>query len=85
MPNPNEIVRLEKKISQLIIAIGDAERGNSEALKKLLLHIRNPGWTTPAELAFSHLTLDAVLKQVQALDGNVKGLLKFAGLVSKAS
>ena len=45
------IDRLDKKITALSDAL--AKLGSADDLRKLLLIIRRPGWTTPAELAFA--------------------------------
>jgi hypothetical protein len=81
MPSPAEIKRLDKKISELMVAISEAERGNNKHLKELLLQIHKKGWTTIAELAFVHNILDSVKNQVSNINEQVGGLAKGAGKV----
>jgi hypothetical protein len=84
MPNNHlaEIEMLDKKTSQLLDAINKAEHGNSEALKEFLRHIRNPGWTTPAELAFTNCFIDSLTAQYNNINVQVNNFVKATKMVS---
>ncbi|MES2296536.1 MAG: hypothetical protein V4582_05810 [Pseudomonadota bacterium] len=61
----DHILQLDKKITGLSDAL--AHLGQGSSLKELVKVIRFPGYTTPAELALSHLILDGMQAQVGAL------------------
>jgi hypothetical protein len=66
MPSHDDHVKLlDKKITDLSDAL--AHLGKGTDLKELLRIIRFPGYTTPAELAFSVAILDTMQVQVKAL------------------
>ena len=67
---------LAKKIGTLNHNLGDL--GNGGDLTELLKIIRRPGWTTPAELAFTHAILDAMLGHTAVLT-KLRGDLLGAG------
>ena len=56
---------LNKKITDLSDALAHLGRGTS--LKELVKIIRGPGWTTPAEFAFSIAIIDSMQTNVQGL------------------
>jgi hypothetical protein len=60
-----QLKNLGKKITELSDAL--ARLGKGTDLKDLLRIIRNPGYTTPAELAFSHALVDSLAAQVSGL------------------
>jgi len=60
MTHEKEIKRLEKQVTELSDAL--AHLASSEDLKHLLLILRRPGWTTPAELIFT----SAIVGSLQA-------------------
>ena len=57
---------LDKKITALSDAL--AHLGKGTDLKELLRIIRFPGYTTPAELAFTIAMLDGMQRQVDAIN-----------------
>lgn len=67
MPNPHkaELKRLEKQVSDLSNAL--AKLGNASDFKKLILILRRPGWTTPAELEFASAIVESMSFQVAQL------------------
>ena len=66
MPNHDDHVKiLDKKITDLSDAL--AHLGKGTDLKELLRIIRFPGYTTPAEFAFSVAILDTMHAQVNVL------------------
>lgn len=65
MADAKHIVTLDKKISALSDAL--AHLGKGTDLKELLRIIGNPGWTTPAELAFTVAILDSMQAQAAQL------------------
>lgn len=67
MPVPRHVALLDKKITALSKALANLGKGTD--LRELLRIIRNPGWTTPAELAFTVAILDSI-------DGQLKQLAK---------
>ena len=67
-----DLKRLDKKITDLSKALANLGKGTDG--KDLLLIIRKPGWTTPAELAFSHALLDTANIQIRGLEATMKGL-----------
>jgi hypothetical protein len=75
---PTEIAlgKLDKKITALSDAL--AHLGKGTDLKELLRIIRFPGWTTPAELAFTVAILDSMQSQVNQLT-------KLSGALAKAA
>jgi hypothetical protein len=68
-----DISNLGKRIDTLSDALA---RLKSAELKQLLLIIRRPGWTTPAELAFASGIVAAMLGQAKALKQLQAVLLK---------
>lgn len=66
MANHEEHVKiLDKKITELSDAL--AHLGKGTDLKELLRIIRFPGYTTPAELAFSVAIIDSMTAQTRLL------------------
>jgi hypothetical protein len=66
MPNHGDHVKiLDKKITELSDAL--AHLGKGTDLKELLRIIRFPGYTTPAEFAFTLAILDTMNAQVNVL------------------
>jgi len=72
MATESDIKRLDKKITALSKALANLGKGTDG--KDLLLLIRKPGWTTPAELAFTNALLDTAGIQARALEATMKGL-----------
>ncbi len=70
---------LDKKITALSDAL--AHLGKGTDLKELLRIIRFPGYTTPAELAFSVAIIDSMHTQASALGEMNTRLLAAAKLV----
>ena len=60
------VYELEQTIKALTDALANLGRGTH--LHELLRVIRQPGWTTPAELAFVNAILDSLAVQVRSLD-----------------
>lgn len=80
MPNHKlEIRELEKSITALSDALAHLGKGTS--LRDLILIIREPGWTTPAELAFATSIVDTMSTQVQTLERLQTNLLQASRLV----
>lgn len=79
MATANHVEKLDKKITALSDALATLGRGTD--LKELLRIIRNPGWTTPAELAMTHAILDSVAAQASQLAKSVQALTKAAAKV----
>ncbi len=75
MPNGHQIdiKQLEKKVTALSDAL--ARLSSKEDFKKLILIIRNPGWTTPAEFIFAAGIVDSMLAHTAALATQKQGLL----------
>lgn len=55
-----------------------ARLGETEDLKRLILKIKRPGWTTPAEVAFCLGIAESLHAQVNAV-AQLKGVLVNAG------
>ncbi len=72
--------RLEKQISALSDAL--ANLNSADDLKKLILLIRKPGWTTPAEFTFASGLVDSMLVQAKALTQMKETLLRGSDAVS---
>lgn len=75
------IKRLDKKITALSNAL--AKLGKGTDLKDLIRIIRFPGWTTPAEFAFTVAILDSMQTQVNQLAELSNSLAKAAKQVSR--
>ena len=71
---------LDKKISDLSDAL--AHLGKGTDLKELLRIIRFPGYTTPAEFAFSIAMVDSMQAHVNALSSLNTQLLAASKLVA---
>jgi hypothetical protein len=56
--------RLQKQVSDLSNAL--AKLYNAEEFKELILLLRRPGWTTPAELIFATGIVDSMLAHTKA-------------------
>jgi hypothetical protein len=78
----SEILKLEKRTSQLLDLISKAQLGNTQELKNFLLHIHNPGWTTIAETAFVNAILDSIQAQQISINEQIKSFVKASGMVS---
>jgi len=74
MANKADIARLEKKVTALSNAL--AKLNTPEDWKRLILILRRPGWTTPAELILVTAVLDNLQAQAVALAGLKAQLLK---------
>lgn len=83
MPNGHriDIKRLEKKVTDLSDAL--AKLNSKEDFKKLILILRRPGWTTPAEYIFASSIVDTMTAQVKALDKLKGDLLKGSDVVGR--
>ncbi len=82
MDTPDGHVKeLDKKITALSDAL--AHLGQGTSLKELIKIIRFPGYTTPAEFAFSMAMLDAMQVQVRGLEKMGVDLLAAGKMVSK--
>jgi len=75
-----DIEKLDKKVTALSDALANLGKGTD--LKELLRIIRNPGWTTPAELAFTVAILDSMQAQANQLAKLSGALVKAATKVS---
>ena len=67
MPNGHgaEIKKLEKQIDALSNAL--AKLSSAEDFRKLILLLRKPGWTTPAEFRFASGIVESMTTQVKGL------------------
>lgn len=74
---------LETKITDLSNALATLGRGTD--LRELLMIIRNPGWTTPAELALVLSLLDSMQAQTKLLTDTSARLLAGSKLVATAT
>ncbi|MEW6125883.1 MAG: hypothetical protein AB1757_02370 [Acidobacteriota bacterium] len=83
MPNGHriDIKRLEKKVTDLSDAL--AKLSSKEDFKKLILILRRPGWTTPAEYIFASSIVEAMTAQAKALDKLKGDLLKGSDAVGR--
>jgi len=82
MPDHAEHVKiLDKKITELSDAL--AHLGKGTDLKELLRIIRFPGYTTPAEFAFTLAMLDGIARQVEVINRMSKDLVSGANVVVK--
>jgi hypothetical protein len=77
----DHVAVLDKKITALSDAL--AHLGKGTDLRELLRIIRLPGYTTPAEFAFSLLALEAMQFHVDALSKLSPELLKAGKLVTE--
>lgn len=77
--NKNHVKVLDEKITELSDAL--AHLGKGSDLKELIRIIRFPGYTTPAELAFSIAIIDSMQAHVQALSNLNTQLLAASKLV----
>jgi hypothetical protein len=77
----HEIEGLEKKITALSDAL--AKLSSKEDFQRLILIIHNPGWTTPAELAFSQAIVEHMSLQVRSLTTLKDHLLQASEAVGK--
>jgi hypothetical protein len=71
-----DLKNLDKKITALSDAL--AKLGSADDLRKLLLLIKHPGWTTPAEFLFTVSIVDSMTHQVEGL-ARLQGELLRAG------
>lgn len=65
MATAEEIKRLEKQISALSNAL--AKLSNADDFRELILILRRPGWTTPAEFTFASGIVTSMTTQVKGL------------------
>ena len=80
MPNHKlEIRKFEKSITALSDALAHLGKGTS--LRDLILIIRKPGWTTPAELLYATSIVDAMSAQVATLERLQTNLLRASKMV----
>lgn len=81
MTHETHVKLLDKKITELSDALAHLGRGSD--LKDLLKIIVKPGWTTPAELAFSMAIVDTMQGQVKLLSNLSTQLLEAGKQVSE--
>lgn len=80
MPNHRaELKRFEKSITALSDALAHLGKGTS--LRELILIIKRPGWTTPAELTFASSIVESMTSQVNILERLQGDLLKGSQMV----
>ena len=77
-----ELKILDEMITELSNALAKTSQDGGKALKEVLKHIHYPGWTTPAELAFSKLLIDGVLNQVKSINTQIQGFQQSAEKVA---
>jgi hypothetical protein len=70
---------LEKKVTALSDAL--AKLNSADDFKKLILILRKPGWTTPAEFIFASSIVDTMLAHTKALTLQKDQLLKGSNAV----
>ena len=70
---------LEKQVTELSNALAHLGRGTT--LSELVKIIRNPGWTTEAEFAFSAAILGAMQAHVSAIETLQKEMLAASKIV----
>ena len=75
------IEALEKQITSLSDALAHLGRGTT--LAELLKIIRHPGWTTPAEFAFSAAIFNAMQAHVSAIETLQKEMLSASKIVGE--
>jgi hypothetical protein len=80
MPPKHDIPGLDKKITALSKALANLSSGDD--LKKLILLIKKPGWTTPAEFLLVSGFVEHMTVQANALGKMKDTLLRGAGAVS---
>lgn len=68
----SEIKQLERKINDVSDAL--SHLSTAEDWRRLILILKRPGWTTPAELIFATAIVDSLHSQVTAL-ASLKGQL----------
>jgi hypothetical protein len=73
---------LEKKVTALSDAL--AKLNSADDFKKLILLLRRPGWTTPAEFIFASSIVDTMLAHTKALTLQKGQLLKGSDAVVTA-
>ncbi|MEZ5428568.1 MAG: hypothetical protein R2747_20145 [Pyrinomonadaceae bacterium] len=74
MAKNHDIKGLEKKIDALSNAL--AKLGNKDDFKQLILILRKPGWTTPAEFLFASAIVDSMTAEVKTLTTLKTSLIK---------
>ncbi len=77
----DHVETLNKKITALSDALAHLGRGTD--LKELILIIKNPGWTTPAEFTLVSAIVESMQMHVHALDKLQGDLLSGSKLVLK--
>jgi hypothetical protein len=78
-------IRIDKeKLEKQITALSDAlaHLNSADDLRKLILLIKNPGWTTPAEYIFALGLVNSMLTHVKALDEMKTVLLRGSNAVA---
>jgi len=78
-----ERVALEKKITALSKALASLQKASEKDLRELLLIIKRPGWTTPAELGFTNVVLESIGQQVKLVNSMKTNLVKIAKTVGQ--
>jgi hypothetical protein len=81
----HELTKFEGRIKELIGSLNMLAQGEDGDLRELLRIIHQPGWTTPAELVFSHGIVDSMLVQTKALVGLKQVLLQGSRAVPQAA
>ena len=81
MAQETDIKRLEKQVTDLSDAL--AHLATPDDWKRLIIILKRPGWTTPAELIFASAILDSFQAQTKALASLKSQLLKGSEAVAK--
>lgn len=74
--------KLEKRITALSDAL--ARLGSADDFKKLILIIKRPGWTTPAEFLFAQGLVETMIVHADALAQGKAALLQASDAVAPA-
>jgi len=82
MPPEHDIRALEKKVTDLSDAL--AHLSTADDFRKLILILKRPGWTTPAELIFATTIVDSMTAHTRALTSQKQELMKGAEAVTSA-
>jgi hypothetical protein len=78
MQDMSEVEGRISELSQLLRKFSE-----DDWLRELLKHMKQPGWTTPAEHLFARVGVDLMIEQVNVLNNFKEGFMKGAKAVGQ--
>ena len=83
MQEGHDLQKLEHALKECSHNLRQLGEHSTPTVEELLVIVRRPGWTTPAEFALVHALADAVRGQARSLLSTIEGLVAGTQLVGR--